>query len=121
MAGNVAGLLEAAARSRPDKQVLISGDSARDWRTLERRAGGFAARLVQDGLKPGDRIALDCAAPLDQVTAFIGGLKAGAVVAPLNPRLTHRSRHGTYHRRRSRRACRFGPGGRWDRPSPRYR
>jgi long-chain acyl-CoA synthetase len=92
MAGNVAGLLEAAARSRPDKQVLISGDSARDWRTLERRAGGFAARLVQDGLKPGDRIALDCAAPLDQVTAFIGGLKAGAVVAPLNPRLTEDER-----------------------------
>ena len=88
MAGNVAGLLEAAAHSRPDKQVLISGDGASDWRTLERRAGGFAARLVQDGLKPGDRIALDCADPLDQVTAFIGGLKAGAVVAPLNPRLT---------------------------------
>ncbi len=88
MAGNVAGLLEAAAGHRPGKQVLISGDNALDWRTLDRRAGGFAAKLVRDGLKPGDRIALDCAEPLDQVTAFIGGLKAGAVVAPLNPRLT---------------------------------
>ena len=90
MTGNVAGLLEAAARRRPDKRVLISGsgEAALDWRTLDRRAGGFAARLAGNGIGPGDRVVLNFADPLELVIAFIGGLKAGAVVAPLNPRLT---------------------------------
>lgn len=87
MAGNVAELLEAAAERQPSKQVLISGETTLDWRTLDRRAGGFAARLVDQGVRPGERIALNCAEPMDQVIAFLGGLKAGAVVVPLNPRL----------------------------------
>jgi long-chain acyl-CoA synthetase len=88
VAGNIAQAFEAVARREPRKPVLICGDVALDWRTLDRRAGGFAARLAGDGVKSGDSIALTSADPVEVVVGILGGLKAGAAVAPLNPRLS---------------------------------
>ena len=47
----------------------------------ERVAGGLAAL----GIKPGDRVGLYAASSLDWVIAYLGLLRAGAVLVPMNP------------------------------------
>lgn len=88
MTGNIALLLEETARCWNDKPVVLSNGLVADWDTLERRAGAVAAELVDRGVRPGDRIAVSSPDPLTVVIVLLGGLKAGAVVAPLNPRLS---------------------------------
>lgn len=88
MPAHVARSLEDAARQWPDKAVLLSDGGSLDWTTVERRAGAVARRLVDEGLKPGDRVALAIDDPAEVVIALFGALKAGAAVSPLNRRLT---------------------------------
>ncbi len=88
MGANIAELLEASARRWRDKPVLLSADRAMDWATVERRAGGLARDLANQGVAPGDRVAIAIDDPAEIVVALYGALKAGATVAPLNPRLT---------------------------------
>ena len=95
MAGNVAQRFEEAARRYAQKRVLLSAeadDGGLDYATLDRRAGGVAAALAARGIGPGTRIALSLDDPADVVVAVVGGLKAGAAVAPLNPRLSAEER-----------------------------
>ncbi len=88
MSANIAELLEASARRWRDKPVLLSEGRAMDWATVERRAGGLARDLANQGVAPGDRVAIAIDDPAATVVALYGALKAGATVAPLNPRLT---------------------------------
>ena len=92
MSGNVVRLLEDTARRGPARIVLHRGDDSLDAGTLFARAGAAAAALATAGVGPGHRVAIDLADPLETVIALLGGLKAGAVVAPLNPRLTPEER-----------------------------
>lgn len=92
MTGNVVRLLEQTARRAPDKPVLFHGDDAVDAHTLFMRAGAVAAGLAHDGIGPGDRVALDVDDPAETIIGFLGALRAGAAVAPLNPRLTREER-----------------------------
>lgn len=97
MAGNYAQRIEAAARRRAEKPALlcVAGEIAEnryDYRTLDRHAGAIAAFLIAHGVGRGKRIALALQDPLAVVAAVLGGLKAGAAVAPLNPRLTEEER-----------------------------
>ena len=87
MAAHLAQLLEDEARKRPGKPVLLSGDTAVDWRGLEGRAGAVAASLATGGIGRGSRVALGLEDPAGLVVALFGGLKTGATVLPLNPRL----------------------------------
>ncbi len=87
VSANIAQLLEASARRRPDKTVLLQEGEEIDFKTLERRAGGFAGMLAGRGIGRGDRIAIQIHNRLSFVTALWGGLKAGVAVAPLNERL----------------------------------
>ncbi len=88
MDADLAHLLEDTARSRPDKPVLLADDVAVDWRGFEGRAGAVAASLAAAGIGRGSRVALGLEDPVEIVIALFGGLKAGATVLPLNPRLT---------------------------------
>jgi len=95
MTGNVAQRFEEAARRDARKRVLLSAESddgGLDYATLDRRAGGVAAALAARGIGPGTRIALSLGDPADVVVGVVGGLKAGAAVAPLNPRLSAEER-----------------------------
>ena len=87
MADHLAQLLEAEARKRPGKPVLLSDAGAVDWRRLEGRAGAVAAALTAEGIGRGSRVALGLEDPVELVVALLGGLKTGATVLPLNPRL----------------------------------
>ena len=92
MAVHLAQLLEDEARKRPGKPVLLSDAGPVDWRRFERRAGTVAASLASRGIGRGSRVALGLEDPARLVVALFGGLKAGATVLPLNPRLAARER-----------------------------
>lgn len=90
MPGNVAQRFDRAAQHYARKRILqpTDGDGrGLDYAALDRRAGGVAAALRARGIGPGARIALSLDDPADVVIAVLGGLKAGAAIAPLNPRL----------------------------------
>ena len=63
-----------------------------DYSALHRRAGGFARFLDGAGVRAGDRVALSIPNGWPFAAAFLGTLKLGAVVAPLDPRLTEDER-----------------------------
>jgi long-chain acyl-CoA synthetase len=85
--GNVAGLLAAAARRRPEHPALIWDGGALSWRALEARAAGMARRLARQGVGAGDVVALLLPNTWGLAAALWGGLALGATVAPLNPLL----------------------------------
>ena len=56
-----------------------------DYAELDRQMDQVAARLQQQGLQPGDVIALCASSSIEYVVAFMGGLRAGLIAAPLAP------------------------------------
>ncbi len=78
-------LIAAHARVQAQALALRAGEHTLSWRALHERADRVAAALQQQGLGPGDAVAL-CSAPcIDAVVVFIGVLRAGAAVVPLAP------------------------------------
>jgi malonyl-CoA/methylmalonyl-CoA synthetase len=75
-----------ADRSRPC--FLLSDGEQVSYGELEQGAGWVAARLLADGVQPGDRVALQAEKSVDAVMVYLGVLKAGAVFLPLNPAYT---------------------------------
>jgi len=83
------GLLPAEIGERvdrwPDRTALVFYGARWSYRQLWEASGRFAASLLRDGVVPGDRVALylpNCPAyPI----AFLGVLRAGAIVAQVSP------------------------------------
>jgi long-chain acyl-CoA synthetase len=88
MAENFASLIEHVARARPTRAALVWPGGALPWDELDRRASRCAGALAARGVRAGDRVALVLPNGWEFAAAFLGGLKLGATVAPLNPRLT---------------------------------
>ena len=78
MADHLAQLLEAEARKRPGKTVLLSDGGDVDWRRLEGRAGAVAASLAGQGVGRGSRVALGLEDPAELVVALFGATQGGA-------------------------------------------
>lgn len=88
MAGTVAQRLDEAARGNPDKTVIIGPTGPITWHTLDGRAGAVARHLMDSGIQPGERLAIATDDIVDTAIAIIAGLKVGAAIAPVNPRLS---------------------------------
>jgi len=84
---NLAALLVAAARRRPDHPALVWDGGTLAWRDLEARAAGTAMRLARRGVGAGDVVALLLPNTWGLAVALWGGLALGATVVPLNPLL----------------------------------
>jgi long-chain acyl-CoA synthetase len=84
---NLAALLVAAARRRPDHPALVWDGGTLAWRDLEARAAGTAMRLARRGVGAGDVVALLLPNTWGLAAALWGGLALGATVVPLNPLL----------------------------------
>jgi acyl-CoA synthetase (AMP-forming)/AMP-acid ligase II len=85
---NVAELVRAYAKSRPQQPALVQGATQLTYAELVALMDRVAAALQREGLRPGDAIALcGLATPL-QAALFLGGLCAGATVAPLASSVT---------------------------------
>jgi long-chain acyl-CoA synthetase len=79
--------LDRTVRRRGNAPALFAVDATLTWRELAQRAGGVARRLVEQGLEPGDRVAVLLPNGWRFAVALLGGLMAGATVSPLNPKL----------------------------------
>lgn len=88
MGDNYAALLEAVARAAPTRPALVWPGGAMTWEELDRRAARCAGALAARGVRPGDRVAVALPNGWEFAVAFLGALRLGATVAPLNPRLT---------------------------------
>ena len=80
---NVADLIGEHAAARPCQPALVGTDQQLSFAELDALIDRVAATLQRDGVRAGDRIALSGLATPLQAAVFLGGLRAGAVVAPL--------------------------------------
>lgn len=95
-------LLDDAAAEYPDRAAMIFGavahklpgqplmDAQVSYRALREAVNRFANALVKMGVKKGDRVAIYLPNCPQFAIAFYGALKAGAVIAPVNPIYTPR-------------------------------
>ena len=93
MGQTVAQKLDAAARENPDKTVIVAPNGNLSWRDLDARAGAVAQRLSDDGIQPGDRLAIAADTMTNTAIGIVAGLKVGAAITPLNPRLSDSDKH----------------------------
>lgn len=81
-------LIRRAIEQRPDAPAIIDGQLRWSWRELADQAARLAAGLVGRGLQPGDRVAIQAPASAQFVAAYLGALRAGLVLVPINPAYT---------------------------------
>src|SRR5580698_6156170 len=84
---NIGSVLTEAAKSLPEKTAVIYGDLRRSYRELNARANQLAARLREQGIDKGDRVAIlqrNCPELLETMFATF---KIGAIAVPMNARL----------------------------------
>jgi acyl-CoA synthetase (AMP-forming)/AMP-acid ligase II len=80
IANVAAWMLSAGAADAP---AIYCGDLMLTRGQLRARAGGCAARLVQEGLAPGDRVGLLAENSPFFIAAYLGAIAAGACAVPL--------------------------------------
>lgn len=85
---NFGQLCEYWARWQPDRVAIRCRDQDLSWRELERRTRNAAARLDELGVTKGSVIAILANNSSAWCEFVIAGLRRGAVIAPLNVRLT---------------------------------
>ncbi|MGI9149479.1 MAG: long-chain-fatty-acid--CoA ligase [Chloroflexota bacterium] len=83
-------LLEEAAAKHPDLPALRFADIRLSYAHVWAEAQRFAAALAELGLQKGDRVALMLPNCPQYVIAYYGTLRAGGVVAQVNPLYTSR-------------------------------
>jgi long-chain acyl-CoA synthetase len=81
-------LLSRAAADAPDRVALVEPSTGRrlTWAELDREADRVAAGLEAMGLVAGYRVVLALANRPEFVAGYLGALRAGLVVVPVNPR-----------------------------------
>ena len=80
-------LLDHHVRERPEKVAMQVVDVTVTYGELLQRVERLAARLVQEGLEAGDRIALLCKNDLAFCELMMAASRTGIVLVPLNFRL----------------------------------
>lgn len=95
-------LLDNSAAEHPDRTAIVFGavahklpgqplmDATMSFRDLSDAVNRFANALVQLGVKKGDRVAIYLPNSPQFAIAFYGTLKAGGIIAPVNPIYTPR-------------------------------
>lgn len=76
--------LENAAMGSPEREALFAGGAWFRFGELEGWANTVAERLLEAGVRRGDRVALLLHNSPEYVVAYYGVLKSGAIVVPLN-------------------------------------
>lgn len=82
-AQSVPEAFDAACATRPDQVALIFYGRELRYRELREATDRFANALAGLGIRKGDRVALYLLNSPQFVIAYIGALKAGAVVTPM--------------------------------------
>ena len=80
---DLAAIVAAHARERPDRAALVHGDRTVAWAELHRNVDRAASALLASGSRPGDKVAILGDNSIEYVEVFLGALRAGACVVPL--------------------------------------
>jgi len=86
-------LLERAAFKFPDRAAVVSEVGRWTYKTWEQNAKKRAQALAERGIKKGDHVATMFLNGHEVLETFLGLMKLGAVVVPLNVRLSGRELH----------------------------
>ncbi|WP_344892958.1 amino acid adenylation domain-containing protein [Nonomuraea antimicrobica] len=78
-------LVEDQAARCPERVALVDGADRWTYRELDQRANGLAQELRDQGVAPGDRVALPGRRSAKLICAMLGVLKAGAAFVLLDP------------------------------------
>ena len=87
-AGGFAELVERAAADRPDAPAVIDEQARWSWAELASTVSRLASALVGSGLRTGDRVAVQAPTSAQFVAVYLGALRAGLVLVPVNPAYT---------------------------------
>ena len=85
---NIGELVRYWARWRPDHTAIVHRGENVSWRELDRRSDAIARGLRAAGVGKGDRVGLLLGNRLEAPMTTIAALKLGALLVPLNWRLT---------------------------------
>lgn len=80
-------LLRQHARARPDAAALFCADRTLSFAELDATTDRLAAWLLSEGLKPGDRVAIQWPNAIEVVQVYLASCKAGLIAVPINLRL----------------------------------
>lgn len=86
-ASNTAELLRLAAREEPDREAYVHGEKRATYGWLDRAADGFAATLLDRGVRTGDVVCLMLPSSIKFAACYLGALRAGAITSAINGRL----------------------------------
>ncbi|WP_099024547.1 class I adenylate-forming enzyme family protein [Mycolicibacterium palauense] len=87
MAATVGSAVQWWARTASDRAAIIVDEDVLTYRQFHEWSSRLARRLVDDGIKPGQRVGLLAPNSLLWPVAAMAILKTGAVIVPLNARL----------------------------------
>ncbi|AMT92932.1 o-succinylbenzoate--CoA ligase [Brevibacterium linens] len=80
------GMLCTTARAHPDAPAITFSGTTLNYRDYDAAVDRFAAELIDRGIERGDRIVIVSGNSLGFAVATYAGLRAGAIVAPVNPK-----------------------------------
>ena len=82
---NLVEMFENAVAENPDKRFILYNESTYSYKEISQLVRNLSARLIQSGLKKGDRVVLMLPNIPQFIVAYYAVLKAGGVVVALNP------------------------------------
>src|SRR4051812_25225210 len=85
--GLLCGFLRRHALQQPGGTALICGDRTITWGALDQSSTGLAHWFLDQGLKPGDRVAACSLNSIELMQVYLGLFKAGLIAVPINTRL----------------------------------
>ncbi len=86
--GTVPNILRLNAAAHPDKAALIQDDRSMSWGELDAMMDRVAAGLQRDGVQKGQALSVCATTSIEYAALYLGGLRAGAAVAPIAPSST---------------------------------
>src|SRR5215510_25249 len=87
-AGSIPDLIRRHARERPDHPALVQDERRLGFAELDALMDRVDAGLQRDGLPVGGAIAIAAYTSIEYAAVFLGALRAGVVVTPLQPGAT---------------------------------
>ncbi|MFF9239025.1 amino acid adenylation domain-containing protein [Streptomyces sp. NPDC014801] len=85
MPQRVLELIAAQVRRRPHTAALVAPDGRLDYDELDRRSAALAARLRQQGVRPGDAVLVQAPRSVALGVAVLGVLRAGGAFCVVDP------------------------------------
>src|SRR5581483_4819998 len=84
---HLGGALRSSAQRTPDKTALFSGDARISYRDLDESTTALANWFLEQGLEPGERIAVHWTNSIPTVQLFYSLFKAGLIAVTVNTRM----------------------------------